>query len=239
MPNALAIFFSCCWRHSYCCCCWWPAAPPKSEPLPAANPTPSGKSPCQWRTEKLRNCCSCAAAASFSKLTRNSKTPPNFVPKMTQNGSKKLPNVFSEIQENLRESQTINPGKSQTIYSTRCLLAAAQAWIPDWGSCRAAVVVRNKTQMYYSLARSPLRLPGSADFPWPALTVVIFGCQKNSAQDGKQFRPGPVWLHGPAKWSAILSGQRVEQKVRQPWGDSWRTTSDPLFYLHIESIKSL
>ena len=161
MPNALAIFFSCCWRHSYCCCCcWWPAAPPKSEPLPAANPTPSGKSPCQWRTEKLRNCCSCcscAAAASFSKLTRNSKTPPNFVPKMTQNGSKKLPNVFSEIQENLRESQTINPGKSQTIYSTRCLLAAAQAWIPDWGSCRAAVVVRNKTQMYYSLARSPLR----------------------------------------------------------------------------------
>jgi hypothetical protein len=27
----------------------------------------------------------------------------------------------------------------------------------------AAVVVRNKTQKYYSLARSPLRLPGSAD----------------------------------------------------------------------------
>jgi len=27
----------------------------------------------------------------------------------------------------------------------------------------AAVVVRNKSQKYYSLARSPLRLPGSAD----------------------------------------------------------------------------
>ena len=27
----------------------------------------------------------------------------------------------------------------------------------------AAVVVRNKTQKYYSLAHSPLRLPGSAD----------------------------------------------------------------------------
>ena len=31
----------------------------------------------------------------------------------------------------------------------------------------AAVVVRNKTQKYYSLAHSPLRLPGSADkVPW-------------------------------------------------------------------------
>ena len=38
----------------------------------------------------------------------------------------------------------------------------------------AAVVVRNKSQKYYSLARSPLRLPGSADYKidfsvlWPA-----------------------------------------------------------------------
>ena len=30
----------------------------------------------------------------------------------------------------------------------------------------AAVVVRNKSQKYYSLARSPLRLPGSADLGW-------------------------------------------------------------------------
>ena len=41
---------------------------------------------------------------SFSKLTRNSKTQPNFVPKMAQNRSKKLPNVSSEILENPRES---------------------------------------------------------------------------------------------------------------------------------------
>ena len=34
----------------------------------------------------------------------------------------------------------------------------------------AAVVVRNKTQKYYSLARSPLRLPGSAD-----IYIYIFG----------------------------------------------------------------
>ena len=46
----------------------------------------------------LRCCCSCRAInqpprretnsqTSFSKLTRNSKTPPNFVPKMAQNRS--------------------------------------------------------------------------------------------------------------------------------------------------------
>ena len=63
----------------------------------------------------LRCCCSCRAInqpprrktnsqTSFSKLTRNSKTPPNFVPKMAQNRSKKVPNVSSEILENPRES---------------------------------------------------------------------------------------------------------------------------------------
>ena len=35
----------------------------------------------------------------------------------------------------------------------------------------AAVVVRNKSQKYYSLARSPLRLPGSADI----LTIQLLG----------------------------------------------------------------
>ena len=63
----------------------------------------------------LRCCCSCRAInqpprretnsqTSCSKLTRNSKTPPNFVPKMAQNRSKKVPNVSSEILENPRES---------------------------------------------------------------------------------------------------------------------------------------
>jgi hypothetical protein len=35
----------------------------------------------------------------------------------------------------------------------------------------AAVVVRNKSQKYYSLAHSPLRLPGSADILVDQLTV--------------------------------------------------------------------
>ena len=35
----------------------------------------------------------------------------------------------------------------------------------------AAVVVRNKSQKHYSLARSPLRLPGSADI----LTIQLLG----------------------------------------------------------------
>ena len=34
---------------------------------------------------------------------------------------------------------------------------------PAAAAAPAAVVVRNKGQKYYSLARSPLRLPGSAD----------------------------------------------------------------------------
>ena len=34
---------------------------------------------------------------------------------------------------------------------------------PAAAAAPAAVVVRNKSQKYYSLARSPLRLPGSAD----------------------------------------------------------------------------
>ena len=39
--------------------------------------------------------------------------------------------------------------------------AAAAAAAP--AAAAAAAVVRNKSQKYYSLARSPLRLPGSAD----------------------------------------------------------------------------
>jgi hypothetical protein len=38
----------------------------------------------------------------------------------------------------------------------------------------AAVVVRNKTQKYYSLARSPLRLPGSADIEYSWWVVLGF-----------------------------------------------------------------
>ena len=37
---------------------------------------------------------------------------------------------------------------------------------PAAAAAPAAVVVRNKSQKYYSLARSPLRLPGSADLGW-------------------------------------------------------------------------
>ena len=43
------------------------------------------------------------------------------------------------------------------LASADATAAAAAAAVP------AAVVVRNKSQKYYSLARSPLRLPGSAD----------------------------------------------------------------------------
>ena len=45
----------------------------------------------------------------------------------------------------------------------------------------AAVVVRNKTQKYYSLARSPLRLPGSAEIFFlstflKACWLLLAGC---------------------------------------------------------------
>ena len=42
---------------------------------------------------------------------------------------------------------------------------------PAAAAAPAAVVVRNKSQKYYSLARSPLRLPGSADI----LTIQLLG----------------------------------------------------------------
>ena len=45
---------------------------------------------------------------SFSKPTRNDKTPPKFVPKRTQHRIKQVPNVSSEILENSR----INPRES-------------------------------------------------------------------------------------------------------------------------------
>ena len=44
--------------------------------------------------------------------------------------------------------------------------AAAAAAAPAAAAAAAAAVVRNKSQKYYSLARSPLRLPGSADIEY-------------------------------------------------------------------------
>ena len=72
--------------------------------------------PCHQPASKTRNqqpdITSCSKKDCYcSKLTRNSKTPPNFVPKMAQNRNKKVPNVSSEILENPRESQTICPRK--------------------------------------------------------------------------------------------------------------------------------
>ena len=45
-----------------------------------------------------------------------------------------------------------------------CCCGAAVVLLQSNSTAAAAAVVRNKSQKYYSLARSPLRLPGSADF---------------------------------------------------------------------------
>jgi len=52
--------------------------------------------PCHQPASKARN----QQPDIFSKLTRNSTTSPNFVPKMAQNRTKKMPNVSSKILEN-------------------------------------------------------------------------------------------------------------------------------------------
>ena len=79
-----------------------------------------------------------------------------LVPKPRQ----KLPNVSSEILEKQRFSTA----------SVACGCCSKTAWknhLPGGkhraSEGRASSEVRNKSQKYYSLARSPLRLPGSAD----------------------------------------------------------------------------
>ena len=57
----------------------------------------------------------------------------------------------------------MRPGQGNTIAvkdGGLVLSSTAAAAAP----AAAAAVVRNKSQKYYSLARSPLRLPGSADY---------------------------------------------------------------------------
>ena len=85
--------------------------------------------------------------------TRNAETPPNFVPKTLQNRAQKVPNVPSE---------TLEKQHAAPAPATPSVQKAPAGW-ENTMAVVVVVVVRNKSQKYYSLARSPLRLPGSAD----------------------------------------------------------------------------
>ena len=129
-------------RNSCCCCC---CCAHKDTALP------DGETPWPWRTNGVQNRRFPGAGTSLLKSPRKSLLDVSWCWLLGAAAAAAAAAVAAAVPTETRPSRRGN--------------TMAPGALPG-SAAPAAVVVRNKSQKYYSLARSPLRLPGSADMRW-------------------------------------------------------------------------